>query len=36
MSALGDCWISFALVANIVVTLICVIYGLVNWNKGDN
>lgn len=34
MSALGDFWVSFALIANVAVTLICVIYGLINWNKG--
>lgn len=36
MSVLGDFWVSFALIANVVVTLICVIYGLLNWNKGNN
>ncbi len=35
MSALGDFWVSFALLANVGVTLACVIYGVVNWNKGD-
>ena len=36
MSVLGDFWVSFALIANVAVTLICVVYGIVNWNKGDN
>lgn len=34
MFGLGDFWVSFAFVANIVVTLICVIYGIITWNSG--
>ncbi len=31
---LSDVWIFLAYLSCILVTAICIIYGLVNWNKG--
>lgn len=33
---MSDPWVAVAYMANIAVTLFCVIYGLVNFNKGDD
>lgn len=33
---MSDPWVAAAYLANIVVTLVCVIYGAVNYNKGDD
>ncbi len=33
---LGDGWISAVYIGNIVAVLFCVIYGMVNWNSGEN
>ena len=37
MEVLGisDPWVWGAYIACILVTLLCVIYGILNWNKGD-
>lgn len=34
MLGFGDFWVFLAFAANITVVLICVIYGIVNWNRG--
>ena len=34
MLGFGDVWVLFAYAANIIVVLICVVYGIVNWNRG--
>ena len=34
MLGLGDFWVFLAFVANVAVVLICVVYGIVNWNRG--
>ena len=34
MLGLGDLWVSLAFIVNIAVVLICVIYGIINWNRG--
>lgn len=34
MLGLGDCWVFIAYTANIVVVLICIVYGIINWNRG--
>ncbi len=34
MLGMGDFWISLVYVLCIASTLLCVIYGIVNWNKG--
>ena len=34
MLGLGDFWVLFAYIANISVVLVCVVYGIVNWNRG--
>ncbi len=36
MFGLGDIWVSFAFGLSVVSVIICVIYGLVNWNKGHD
>ena len=33
---MSDPWVAAAYLANIVVTIICVIYGAVNYNTGDD
>ena len=33
---MSDPWVAVAYMANIAVTLFCVIYGMVNFNKGDD
>ena len=33
---MGDPWVAAAYAANIIVTLICVIYGAINYNSGDD
>lgn len=37
MEVLGitDPWVWGGYIACILVTLLCVIYGVINWNKGD-
>jgi hypothetical protein len=32
---ISDPWISAAYVGCILATLLCVVYGIINWNKGD-
>lgn len=34
MLGLGDFWVAFAFIANVAVVLVCVVYGIVNWNRG--
>ena len=34
MLGLGDFWVLLAYTANIIVVVICVIYGIINWNRG--
>ncbi|MBR2508905.1 MAG: hypothetical protein IKB71_04085 [Lentisphaeria bacterium] len=34
MLGFGDFWVLFAYAANIIVVIICVVYGIVNWNRG--
>ena len=36
MLGLGDGWILAAFIIIIASTLLCVIYGILNWNKGSN
>lgn len=33
MLGMGDVWVAVAYLANIAIALICVIYGLINWNR---
>ena len=33
---MSDPWVAAAYLANIVVTLACVVYGAVNYNAGDD
>lgn len=33
---MSDPWVTLAYVANIAVTLFCVIYGVINYNAGDD
>ncbi len=35
MLGLQDGWIVAAYMLSILATLLCVVYGLLNWNKGD-
>lgn len=35
MLGIDDFWIYIAYLLTVVVVIICVIYGIVNWNKGD-
>ncbi len=34
MFGLGDFWVSSVFVLLILSTLLCVVYGAINWNKG--
>lgn len=34
MLGLGDFWVSSVFILLILSTLLCVVYGAVNWNKG--
>jgi len=34
MLGLGDFWVSSVFILIILSTLLCVVYGAVNWNKG--
>jgi hypothetical protein len=34
MLGLGDFWVSLVFVLLILSTLLCVVYGAINWNKG--
>jgi hypothetical protein len=33
---MSDPWVAAAYLANIAVTLFCVIYGVINYNSGDD
>lgn len=33
---MADHWVAIAYIANIAVTLVCVIYGIVFYNSGDD
>ena len=33
---MSDPWVTLAYTANIAVTLFCVIYGVINYNAGDD
>lgn len=35
MLGLGDFWVSLVFVLTILSTILCVVYGAKNWNKGD-
>jgi hypothetical protein len=35
MLGLGDFWVSSAFLLCILSSLLCIIYGAMNWNKGD-
>ena len=35
MLGIQDKWVSLAYILCIVSTLLCVLYGILNWNKGD-
>lgn len=34
MLGLGDGFVLAAVIGNAVITLICVVFGIINWNKG--
>ena len=36
MFGLGDIWVSLAFVLSILSVAVCVIYGVINWNKGQD
>ena len=36
MFGLGDISIVIAMFGSVVVSCICVVYGLINWNRGDD
>ena len=31
-----DIWVSLAIILSIITTIICAIYGIYGWNKGDD
>lgn len=35
MLGLGDLSIFLAMIGSVAVTAVCVVYGIVNWNRGD-
>jgi len=35
MLGLGDFWIALAFVLTLLSSLLCVVYGAINWNRGD-
>lgn len=36
MLGLGDFWVSSVFILLILSTLLCVVYGAINWNKGGD
>lgn len=34
MLGLGDCFVFAAVIGTVLITLICVVFGAVNWNSG--
>ncbi len=36
MFGLGDVSIAVAMIGSIAVTLVCVVYGIITWNRGDD
>ena len=34
MLGFGDFWVLLAFSANVIIVLVCVLYGIVNWNRG--
>lgn len=36
MLGIQDKWVSLAYILSVVSTLLCVIYGVIFWNKGDD
>jgi hypothetical protein len=35
MLGLGDFWVSSVFILLILSTLLCIVYGAINWNKGE-
>ena len=35
MLGMGDFWVGLAYLLCIASSLVCVVYGVLNWNKGD-
>ena len=35
MLGMGDFWVGLAYLLCILSSLVCVVYGIVNWNKGE-
>ena len=35
MLGLGDSWVLFAFVLSVLSVAACVVYGIINWNKGS-
>jgi len=36
MFGLGDFWVSLAIVLCVLSVVACVVYGIINWNKGSD
>jgi hypothetical protein len=36
MLGLGDIWVTFIFYLTILSVVLCVVYGIVNWNKGQD
>jgi hypothetical protein len=36
MLGIQDKWVSLAYILSVLSTLLCVLYGVFNWNKGDD
>ena len=32
---LADGWVALAYILSLLCSLLCVVYGVINWNKGD-
>ncbi len=35
MLGMGDSWVALAFVLCVLSSLLCVVYGVLNWNKGE-
>ena len=36
MFGLGDISIAIAMLGSVAVSIVCVVYGIITWNKGDD
>mgnify|MGYP001300195722 CR=1 FL=1 len=35
MLGFGDGWIAFVYLATIAAAVLCIVYGIIHWNRGD-